>query len=126
MAILYENKINGILADDMGMGKTIQTIAIFAYIYETKNHRNLPHLVVAPKSTIPNWLREFKKWAPFFNVVNLRPRMEFRDDDLKDMKKNGFDVCLTTYEALKICQGPLTKMKFNYAVFDEAHKLKND
>ena len=36
-----------------------------------------------------------------------------------------FDVCVTTYEALLICESSLKKYKFNYAVFDEAHKLKN-
>ena len=40
------------------MGKTIQTIAIFAYVYETVRERTQPHLVVAPKSTISNWVKE--------------------------------------------------------------------
>jgi SNF2 family DNA or RNA helicase len=35
MASLYENKVNGILADEMGMGKTIQAISILAYLRET-------------------------------------------------------------------------------------------
>jgi SNF2 family DNA or RNA helicase len=103
---LYENKINGILADDMGMGKTIQTIAIMAYIYE-KGDRNLPHLIIAPKSTIPNWMREFKKWAPFFEVIQLRPSEEFRYEAYKEMRKSTFDVIVTTYEALKICKSKL-------------------
>ena len=58
------------------MGKTIQTIAIFAFVYETVRERTRPHLVVAPKSTISNWMREFEKWAPFFRVVNLLNKVD--------------------------------------------------
>lgn len=72
MISLYENNVNGILADDMGMGKTIQAIAILAYLRETVGNTK-PHLIVAPKSTIGNWMREFALWAPFFRVVNLNP-----------------------------------------------------
>ena len=31
----------------------------------------LPHLIVVPLSTAPNWLREFQTWAPQLNVVAL-------------------------------------------------------
>lgn len=80
MASLYENKMNGILADDMGLGKTVQTIALFCYLWESKQQRTEPYLVVAPKSTISNWMLEFSRWAPHFRTVNLNPKAEFRDD----------------------------------------------
>jgi len=89
MASLYENKANGILADDMGMGKTIQAIAFLAYIFESIGKRDLPHLVIAPKSTIGNWMKEFNKWAPFFRVVNLIPTADRRDEILKNQMKKG-------------------------------------
>ena len=53
------------------MGKTIQSISILAYLYETIKIRNVPHLIVVPKSAISNWKRELEKWVPFFRVVNL-------------------------------------------------------
>ena len=64
MASLHENDLNGILADDMGMGKTIQAIAFIAYLWESCGIRKSPHLIVAPKSTIANWMKEFKIWLP--------------------------------------------------------------
>ena len=68
-----------------GMGKTIQAIAFIGYLYESpiKDIKKQPHLIVAPKSTISNWLREFKLWAPFLRVVNLIPTAEYRDEILR-------------------------------------------
>jgi len=92
---------------------------------ETLNIRQ-PNLIIAPKSTISNWMREFKTWAPFFRVVNLIPTMEFRDDIIRNQMQDGyFDVCVTTYEAVNICNSALKKYKWHYIIFDEAHKLKN-
>ena len=85
------------------MGKTIQAISFIAYTYESLGVTNQPNLIIAPKSTIPNWMREFKKWAPFLRVVNLRPVKEERNEIIKNQMKEGtFDVCVTTYDAKNI------------------------
>ena len=41
------------------------------------------------------------------------------------MKKGEFDVCVTTYEALRFVPELAKKYAWYYIVFDEAHKLKN-
>ena len=41
------------------------------------------------------------------------------------MKPGYYDVCVTTYDAIKICFDDLKKIPFHYVIFDEAHKLKN-
>ena len=60
---LYENGINGILADEMGLGKTLQCISLLGYM---KHYRSVsgPHMILVPKSTLANWMNEFKKWCP--------------------------------------------------------------
>lgn len=40
------------------------------------------------------------------------------------MQPGTFNVCVTTYDALKIVP-KLQKYKWHYVIFDEAHKLKN-
>ena len=60
---LNEMGVNGILADQMGLGKTIQTIAFLGYLYEQKGIRG-PHLIVGPTTVMGNWMRELKKWLP--------------------------------------------------------------
>jgi len=57
---LYRAGINGILADEMGLGKTIQCISFLAYLREQEGIIG-PHLIVVPKSTLGNWIKEFEK-----------------------------------------------------------------
>lgn len=56
LANLYQNGINGILADEMGLGKTLQCISLLCWLRETKDLPR-PYLVLAPKSTLRNWVR---------------------------------------------------------------------
>lgn len=52
--------------------------------------------------------------------------MEVRDEILdNEMVKGKFNVCVTTYDALKIVGKRLHKYPWYLIAFDEAHKLKN-
>ncbi|KAG1874123.1 hypothetical protein C8R48DRAFT_669734 [Suillus tomentosus] len=51
-------KLNGILANEMGLGKTIQTISLVTFFIEVKSQHG-PYLIIAPL----NWSGEFAKWA---------------------------------------------------------------
>lgn len=56
---LWQNGLNGILADQMGLGKTVQTIGLLAHLI----HQGMvgPFLIVAPLSTVSNWINEITK-----------------------------------------------------------------
>lgn len=43
----------------MGLGKTIQVIALVAHLREMRVDG--PVIVVAPLSTVPNWIKEFTR-----------------------------------------------------------------
>lgn len=123
---MYETGVNGILADEMGLGKTIQTIGLLAFLREFK-HINGYHIVIVPKSCIPNWMNEFKKWCPEMKVVNLIARKEYREEILANQLQPGkFDVVVTTFEGYRICLSALMKFKWEYLIVDEAHKIKNE
>lgn len=58
-------------------------------------------------------MKEFAKWTPFFKIVQLNPKMEVREEIIKNELVDGkFDVCLTTYEGIQICFGALSKFKW--------------
>lgn len=63
MISLWQNGLNGILADQMGLGKTIQTIAFLSHLKGNGLHG--PYLIIAPLSTLSNWLSEIERYISF-------------------------------------------------------------
>jgi SWI/SNF-related matrix-associated actin-dependent regulator of chromatin subfamily A member 5 len=123
---LHQHGINGILADEMGLGKTLQTIALLAFLRVYKGIRG-PHLVIAPKSTLGNWILEFEKFCPDFRVVRFHGDQEERAKiAATQLVVNRFDVCVTSYEIAILEKGALRKFHWRYLIIDEAHRIKNE
>ena len=78
MIKLFDQGINGILADEMGLGKTLQTISLLGYLHEYRGITG-PHLVVVPKSTLGNWMNEFKRWCPIMRAFKFHGNGEERE-----------------------------------------------
>ena len=125
MISLYHHGINGILADEMGLGKTLQTIAFLGYLRHVRNTPRF-HLIIVPKSTMDNWVREFERWVPGFRVLTLRGDKEERHDLVQTrLLPQDFDVLVTTYEMCLREKSALRKLSWEYIVIDEAHRIKN-
>ncbi|XP_060530659.1 chromatin-remodeling complex ATPase chain Iswi isoform X1 [Cylas formicarius] len=126
MISLYENGINGILADEMGLGKTLQTISLLGFMKHYKNTAG-PHIVIVPKSTLSNWMNEFKKWCPSLRAVCLIGDQETRNSFIRDVLMPGeWDVCVTSYEMCIKEKSVFKKFNWRYMVIDEAHRIKNE
>jgi SWI/SNF-related matrix-associated actin-dependent regulator of chromatin subfamily A member 5 len=126
MVRLYHNGISGILADEMGLGKTVQTVSMIAYLTEFKNSPG-PHMVLAPKSTMSNWQKEFRKWLPEHRVVYVGGSKEQREEQLRSqVQVDKFDVVLTSFEILCREKNHFKKFHWRYFVIDEAHRIKNE
>ena len=133
MATLWEKGINGILADEMGLGKTIQTVALFCHLIEMGVPG--PFLVVAPLSTVPNWVNEFKRFAPTVPVVlyhgNMEERLALRPNLFKQVVSKELDgkkmmnVIVTSYEIAMNDRPAFSSINWRYIVVDEGHRLKN-
>jgi len=126
MINLHNKGINGILADEMGLGKTLQSISILGFVMEYYKKRG-PHIVIVPKSTLGNWVRELNNWCPDFRVLKFHgakeERIALRNGRLADM---DWDVCVTSYEMILKEKGALCKIDWEYCVIDEAHRIKNE
>ena len=59
-----------LLPPPQGLGKTLQTIALLGYMVHMRDVKH-PHLVLAPKSTLSNWMGEFKRWCPTLKAICL-------------------------------------------------------
>ncbi|CAG8949577.1 hypothetical protein HYFRA_00007810 [Hymenoscyphus fraxineus] len=125
--------MSGILADEMGLGKTIQTISLIAHLREAENYLG-PHLIVAPLSTLSNWIEEFQKWVPSVPVLlyhGTKPerKKKFEKDMMKHIT-NGrvttkFPVVCTSPEMVLMDQADLTKINWEFIIIDEGHRMKN-
>ena len=116
MHFLREFGFGGCLADDMGVGKTAQVLALFeARRAEGKG----PSLVVAPKSLMFNWRMEAARFTP--NLRVLEHTGTTRDAGLI----GEYDLVLTTYGTLLRDAPHLAAVEFDYVVLDEAQAVKN-
>lgn len=85
-------------------------------------------MVIVPKSTLDNWVTEFKDWCPFIRVVCLIGDKTERKKVSTFMKKwpRKWDICVTSYEMCTWNQHVFEKINWQYIVLDEAHRIKND
>ncbi|KAK6122620.1 hypothetical protein DH2020_043635 [Rehmannia glutinosa] len=123
---LYENGINGILADEMGLGKTLQTISLMGYLHEFRGITG-PHMVVAPKSTLGNWMNEIKRFCPVLRAVKFLGNPDERRYIREELLVAGkFDVCVTSFEMAIKEKSALRRFSWRYIIIDEAHRIKNE
>lgn len=123
-----------ILADVMGLGKTLQTIALLRTLStQNPNGSSIPlvkkALVAVPVSLVAPWAKEVTKWlgrermAPV--AISELPKKEAieilkRFKDTIDQK-----LLIISYEQVRIHLDLLKNISFGIVVCDEGHRLKN-
>ncbi len=145
-----EGMCGGLLADVMGLGKTLQTIAYLACLSEYNQFSK--GLIVCPKTLVENWKNEFDKFIDksqwdleIITIDNfrkvkkdylktlLRNKIHKKDHDVEDVlkdqkvdtKNNKSTVIITTYPQIKLHYELLTSCNFDVLVCDEAQEFKN-
>ncbi|KAL5210676.1 hypothetical protein ABZP36_006299 [Zizania latifolia] len=124
---LWQNGLNGILADQMGLGKTIQTIAFLAHLKGKGLHG--PYLIIAPLSTLSNWVNEISRFVPSLTGViyhgDKAIRAEIRRKFMPKTIGPDFPLIVTSYEIAMSDAKLLAHYKWKYVIVDEGHRLKN-
>eukprot|EP00915_Cephaloidophora_sp_WS-2016_P001050 GHVH01001431.1.p1 GENE.GHVH01001431.1~~GHVH01001431.1.p1 ORF type:complete len:985 (-),score=183.01 GHVH01001431.1:71-3025(-) len=120
---LIERGLNGILADEMGLGKTFQSICLIAYMLEVKKIKQ-QFIILVPKSTVGNWVNEFKRFTPTIKVSCFQGTREVRHAMKPKLHKSqviitSFEICMKEIDFLKT-------IPFHILIIDEAHRIKND
>ncbi|XP_053092059.1 E1A-binding protein p400 isoform X2 [Pangasianodon hypophthalmus] len=125
LANLHRKHLNGILADETGLGKTVQTVAYLAHL---ACHEGIwgPHMVVVRTCKLLNWEMEFKRWCPGLKILlYLGSKRERRYKRSWWSEPNSFHVCLTSYKLLLKDQAHFLKRRWRHLVLDEVQLIKN-
>ena len=86
---------SALLADEMGTGKTVQTIA-------TLEEEDLyPAIIICPNSVKTNWVREFQKWAPSRRVEMAQGGTPQAQAAAEEVFAGASDVLVINWEAIK-------------------------
>jgi len=114
------NQIHGgLLAQDVGMGKTVEMLALIA----TKRSTG-PTLVVVPTTMLGQWQGEASKHTPSLSVVKFHGARRPKD---MDILRNS-DIVLTTYRVVvnETSQHVPTigAVKWGRIILDESHEMK--
>ncbi len=118
---LEQYGFSGILADDMGLGKSLEIISVL--LSEKENGNKIPSLIVCPTTLVLNWVDEFIKFAPSMNVLAINGNLQKRIEDMAIIP--NFDVVIISYDHLKRDVELYNNIEFYYHIIDEAQVIKN-
>ncbi|XP_035292088.1 E1A-binding protein p400 isoform X2 [Anguilla anguilla] len=122
---LHKKHLNGILADETGLGKTVQTVAFLAHLACQEGIWG-PHLVVVRTCKMLSWEMEFKRWCPGLKILlYLGSKKERRFKRKWWSEPNSFHVCVTSYKLLLKDQREFLKRRWKHLVLDEVQLIKN-
>jgi len=121
MEFLRRFSFGGCLADDMGVGKTAQVLALLETRRELRagGEKVGPSLVVMPRSLVFNWKQEAERFTPQLRVLDYTGLARSGNDFA------AYDVVLTTYGTLRRDALLLKDIEFDYVILDEAQAVKN-
>lgn len=117
---LDEYGFGGCLADDMGTGKTVCTLA-FLQSLEERDPDGPASLIVMPRSLLFNWEREAATFTPDLHVAIHHGATRFPEPEQFD----NYDLVLTTYGTMLRDIELLRRYRFRYAILDESQAIKN-
>lgn len=117
---LHEYGFGGCLADDMGTGKTVVTLAFLQSLRE-RGQAAAADLLILPRSLLFNWEREITSFTP-----SLRSFIHADQQRIQDPAAFGnYDLVLTTYGIALRDVELLRQYTFSYVILDESQAIKN-
>lgn len=144
-----------LLADDMGTGKTVQTIRTLKALKD-RGENPFPAIIVAPNNMTLTWQKEFAKWWPdvttrvikgsavarrkiiaedvdvhIINFESVRTHSRLRGYPGVRLKRCIVcdptlpDVAVNSQSRCEVCSKELNDKTWKTVIVDEAHRMKN-
>ena len=123
LSFLEQWGLGACLADDMGLGKSIQCLAFLLHLKE-RDALNGPVLLICPTSLLGNWRREAERFAPDLTLMVHHGDKRAKGKALA-RKAAACDLVLTTYALVFRDEMTLQSVPWRGLVLDEAQNIKN-
>lgn len=107
-----------ILADEVGLGKTIEAGLVIKYLLQSRRDKIL---LIMPSNLRKQWQVELEEK---FDITSLIVDSVNWDDYLTEIKKKQ-SVIIVSYQFASKRKEYLGKVAWDLCVFDEAHRLRN-
>lgn len=120
IAFMANNK-RVILADDMGTGKTLQSLSAVAVL------DSYPLLVVCPLVVKGNWLKEIRRFYPTKSVAYIGPDPEWniKNSGTFTNQWKDSDIVVINYDIITRHCDAIMSRKWQAIICDESHYVKN-
>ncbi len=114
--------LGAVLADSMGLGKTVQILALLEA--EREDADAAPTLLICPMSLVANWQREAQRFTPELSVHVHHGAERLSGDGFRDAVE-GARLVITTYGLALRDREQLAAVPWHRVVADEAQAIKN-
>lgn len=111
-----------ILADEVGLGKTIEAGIVLSQIWAERKRKIL---IIVPSSLRKQWNQELLE--KFFLPSTILEAKSF-NQEVKQGKRNPFEqseIIITSYQFARNKADQVKAVKWDLVVIDEAHRLRN-
>jgi DNA excision repair protein ERCC-6-like 2 len=140
-AFMHEHFVyqrGGILGDDMGTGKTIQTIAFLTAAFgKTGDIRDLKRmrkirrdsdrwyprvLIICPGTLMNNWKVELNTWG-YWHIYVMHGAE--KEDAIHAARSGRAEIILTTYKTYQLNEELINTVEWDCVIADEVHQIKD-
>ncbi|PCK81280.1 SNF2-related protein [Rhizobium sophoriradicis] len=112
-----------LLADEVGLGKTIEAGLVMAQKWAEQKRRIL---LIAPASLRKQWEQELiEKFGLSSTIMDAGRYRDIKKDGSKQPFQAVKGVVITSYEFAAMKKDDLQMARWDLVVFDEAHRLRN-
>jgi excisionase family DNA binding protein len=112
-----------LLADEVGLGKTIEASLVIAQRWAERRRRIL---LIVPASLRKQWSQElYDKFSLPSVIVERKSYADARKKGIAKPFEQGDNIIITSYEFAALKADDIQRGGWNLVVFDEAHRLRN-
>jgi SNF2 family DNA or RNA helicase len=108
-----------IIGDMVGMGKTVESVALLCLLYDQDQLPLNSALVICQGTQREDWEKEFKKFCP------LKAKIGYSEDRKCNYLKTKNNVLILSYDTVSARLEELSKINWSVIIVDEPSAIKN-